>query len=187
MLTQTHKSFLTSVSQINEPSCYEQACNDRECVKAMNKELEALENNNTWTVMPLPPDKKPIGSKWVYKVKLRPDGTVERYEARLVAKGYNQVYGIDYFDKFSHVAKVVTVRILLALSMSKGWFLHQLDINNAFLHGFLDEEVYLTPPQGYAKAKKGEVCKLNKSLYGLEQASRQWYIEFCNKLLKFWF
>lgn len=83
------------------------------------------------------------------------------------------MYGIDYVDCFSSVAKVVTIRILLAISTSKGWFLHQLDINNAFLNGFLEEEVYLLPPQGYDKEKKEEVCKLKKSLYGLEQASIQ--------------
>lgn len=105
----------------------------------MNKELDALEENNTWTIMPLPPGKKSIGSKWVYKVKLKPDGTVERFKARLVAKWYNQTYGIDYLDSFSPVAKVVTVSVLLSLSTSNGWFLHQLDINNAFLHEFLDE------------------------------------------------
>lgn len=102
-----------------------------------------------------------------------------RYKAKLVAKGYNQVYGIDYLNSFSPVAKVVAVRILLALSLSKRWNLHQLEINNAFLHGFLDEEVYLHPQKGYEKEKKGDVCKLNKSLYGLKQASRQWHIEFC--------
>lgn len=114
----------------------------------MNKELQALEENNTWTIMPLPADKKAIGSKWVYKVKMKYDGTIERFKARLVAKGFNQTYGIDYLNSFSPVAKVVTVRILLSLSASNGWFLHQLDINNAFLHGYLEEEVYLTPPQG---------------------------------------
>ena len=154
LLTQTHKTFLTAVSQITEPTNYDQASQDSEWVNAMNKELEALEKNDTWTIMPLPDNKKPIGSKWVYKVKLNPDGTVERYKARLVAKGYNQIYGIDYQDSFSPVAKVVTVRIILALSASKGWFLQQLDINNAFLHDYLEEEVYLSPPQGYTKMKE---------------------------------
>ena len=187
LLTETHKSFLCSVSKINEPKTYQEASTQSEWVEAMKKELDALEENETWTVMPLPPGKKPIGSKWVYKVKLKPDGTVERFKARLVANGYNQTYGIDYLDSFSPVAKVVTVRLLLSLSTSNEWFLHQLDINNAFLHGYLDEEVYLNPPQGYSKANKGEVCKLNKSLYGLKQASRQWHIEFRNKLMSFGF
>ncbi|KAL4580943.1 hypothetical protein LXL04_017149 [Taraxacum kok-saghyz] len=187
ILTSAHKSFLCSVSKIVEPRSYQEASDNPEWIEAMNQELSALEENNTWTVMPLPEGKKPIGSKWVYKVKLKPDGSVERFKARLVAKGYNQTYGIDYLDSFSPVAKVVTVRLLLSLSTSNDWHLHQLDINNAFLHGFLDEEVYLNPPHGYSKAKKGEVCKLNKSLYGLKQASRQWQIEFCNKLISFGF
>lgn len=187
VLTEEHKCFLASVSKLNEPTSYEQACQDIDWIAAINKELQALEDNNTWTIMPLPQNKKPIGSKWVYKVKLKSDGTIERFMARLVAKGYNQTYGIDYLNSFSPVAKVVTVRILLSLSASNNWFLHQLDINNAFLHGYLEEEVYLIPPQGYHKAKEGEVCKLNKSLYRLKQASRQWHIEFCNKILSFGF
>lgn len=186
-LTSCHESFLTSVSLIKEPSSYDEACENVEWIKAMQTELKALEDYETWTIVPLPPNKKPIGSKWVYKVKMYPDGTVERFKARLVAKGYNQVYGIDYVDSFSPVAKIVTVRILLSLSTSNDWPLHQLDINNAFLHGFLDEEVYLTPPQGYSKAKEGQVCKLNKSLYRLKQASRQWHLEFCNKIIEFGF
>lgn len=134
----------------------------------MNKELKALEYNNTWNIMTLSPKKKLIGSKWVYKVKLNLDGTIERFKARLVAKGYNQTYGIDYLDSFSPVAKIVIVRVLLSLSTANDWFLNQLNINNAFLHGYLDEEVYLKPPQGYSKAKEGEECKLNKSFYGLK-------------------
>lgn len=148
ILTEAHKCFLTSVSKVTEPNSYAEACNHQEWVDAMNKELQALKENNTWTIMPLPADKKAIGSKWVYKVKMKYDGTIERFKARLVAKGFNQTYGIDYLNSFSPVAKVVTVRILLSLSASNGWFLHQLDINNAFLHGYLEEEVYLTPPQG---------------------------------------
>lgn len=126
LLTETHKSFLCSVSKISEPKTYEEVCDDLNWVDAMNKELKALEENNTSTVMPLPPNKKPIGSKWVYKVKLKPDGMIERFKARLVAKGYNQTYGIDYLDGFSPVAKVVTVRLFLSISTANGWFLHQL-------------------------------------------------------------
>lgn len=108
----------------------------------MNKEIQALENNNTCNIMLLPPNKKPIGSKWVYKVNIHSNGTSERYKTRLVAKVNNQIYGIYYVDSFSPVAKVVTVRIQLALSISKGWFLYQIDINNSFLHDFFWRSVF---------------------------------------------
>ncbi|KAL0387499.1 UNVERIFIED_CONTAM: Retrovirus-related Pol polyprotein from transposon RE1 [Sesamum radiatum] len=123
----------------------------------------------------------------VFKLKLNPDGSVERYKARLVAKGYNQIERVDYFDNFSLVAKSVTVRIFLALAVSRSWPLLQFDVNNTFLHGFLDEDVYMEPPQGFIGATPGQVCKLQKSLYGLKQASRQWNLELTTKFLNFGF
>ncbi|KAL0431167.1 UNVERIFIED_CONTAM: Retrovirus-related Pol polyprotein from transposon RE1 [Sesamum radiatum] len=111
---------------------------------------------------------------------------VERYKARLVTKGYNQVEGVDYFDRFSPVAKTVTVRIVLAVASGFNWPIHQIDINNAFLHGFLDEDIFMTAPDGYS-VPVGKVCKLKRSLYGLKQASRQWNQELTSKLLQFGF
>ncbi|KAL0427371.1 UNVERIFIED_CONTAM: Retrovirus-related Pol polyprotein from transposon RE1 [Sesamum latifolium] len=120
-----------------------QAKGHLEWESAMKDEIVALEKNNTWSVVDLPKGKRAIGSKLVYKVKLNPDGSIDRYKARLVAKGYNQVEGVDYIDRFSPVAKAVTVRTLLAVASSYAWPIHQVDINNAFLHGFLEEDIYI--------------------------------------------
>ena len=119
----------------------------------------------------------------MYKIKFRPDGSIERYKARLVIRGFQQVKDKDYKHTFSPVAKLTIVRIFIALATTRGSLLHQLDINNAFLHGFLDEEVYMYPPEGYLIAKPGQVCKLERSLYDLKQASRQWNLELTKFLL----
>ncbi|GAA0166540.1 transmembrane signal receptor [Lithospermum erythrorhizon] len=111
-------------------------------------ELQALENNNTWDVVELPQGHKPIQYKWMYKLKTKADGTIEKYKARLVAMGYNQIEGVDYFESFSPMAKTVTMRIILALAITKQWQLHQMDINNAFLHGYLNDEIYMKAPEG---------------------------------------
>ena len=137
----------------------------------MDAEIAALEANNTWTITPLPHDKHPVGCKWVYRIKYKADGAIERYKARLVAKGFTQNEGLDYLEIFSPVAKMVSVKCVLAVAAVKGWFLSQLDVNNAFLHGDLHEEVYMSLPPGFhSKGEHGEqlVCRLNKSLYGIK-------------------
>ena len=169
---------LNNVLKTKEPTTFHEASQDVRWCRAMQEELAALEKNGTWELTSLPEGKKALDSKWVYKVKFKPNGEVERYKARLVARGDRQVKGKDYKATFSPVAKFATVRTMIALATKRGWKLHQLDINNAFLHGHLEEEVYLKIPTGYTTPHTpGQVCRLKKSLYGLKQASRQWNIE----------
>ncbi|CAJ2647171.1 unnamed protein product [Trifolium pratense] len=182
-LSPSHKAFYVSLSLTTEPKTYAEACKSQDWINAMKTELDALERNQTWSLVDLPPHIKPIGCKWVYKIKHKADGSIERYKARLVAKGYNQIEGIDYFDTFSPVAKLTTVRVLIALASVNHWHLHQLDVNNAFLHGELQEDVYMQVPEGVTCDRSNQVCKLNKSLYGLKQASRKWYEKLSNLLV----
>ena len=179
----SYSYFCNSISTIQEPQFYHQAVGDPNWDAAMAAEIQALELNNTWSLVPLPPNKRAVSCKWVFKIKYKSNGSVERYKARLVAKGYTQQEGLDYTETFSPAAKMVTVKLFLSLATVQGWTLHQLDVNNAFLHGDLHEEVYLCLPPSLPS--KGElVCKLNKSLYGLKQALRQWYSKFSTTLLQ---
>lgn len=165
-LSPSYSHFCSSISVLKEPTYYYQAVGDPNWEAAMATEIQALELNNTWYVVPLPSNKQAVGCKWVFKIKYKSDGTMERYKSRLVAKGYTQQEGLDYTETFSPVAKMVAVKLFLALVAVQGWTLQQLDVNNAFLHGDLHEEVYMSIPSGLHS--KGElVCKLNKSFYGL--------------------
>jgi hypothetical protein len=135
----------------------------------MDLEYTALMNNKTWQLVPPIKGTNVIGCKWVYKIKRKVDGSLDRYKARLVAKGFKQRYGIDYEDTFSPVIKPTTIHIILSVAISRGWSLRQLDVQNAFLHGFLEEEVYMQQPPGFEDPSKKEyVCKLDKALYGLK-------------------
>lgn len=176
------KSLISQYCDIQEPSSYEEASHNKLWVEDMNKEIQALHRNDTWELVDLPKGKKAIGSKWVYKVKLKSDGSLERCKARLVAKGYNQRYGVDYEETFSPVVKMSTIRCILAIAAKNKWPLHQLDVNNAFLHGDLTEEVYMKVPQGIDNPDN-KVCRLKKSIYGLKQASRQWFAKLVSALI----
>lgn len=146
--------------------------------EAIKKEIQALEENGTWTLELLPLGKKATKSKWVYKIKYKLDGEIERYRARLVAKSFTQVEGIDFHETFAPVAKLATLRSSIAIAAKRNWAIHQLDVNNIFLHDDLIEDVYMKIPQVFAKEGATCVCKLRKSLYGLRQASRNWYRKF---------
>ncbi|CAL1405320.1 unnamed protein product [Linum trigynum] len=182
-LSTSYKAYLASLDEISEPRNFFEAVLYKQWRDAMQAEVTTLEANGTWSLVFLPPGKRTIDCKWVYKIKYNPDGSIERFKARLVAKGFTQVEGLDYHDTFAPVAKLVTVRCLLAVAVSKGWFIHQLDVNNAFLHGDLHEEVYMKVPQGFARKGDIRVCRLHKSIYELKQASRNWYEKFSQALL----
>jgi hypothetical protein len=132
-----------------EPSHYSEAAQDAKWRDAMDAEFSALQKNETWTLVPQQAGQNVIGSKWVYKVKYKPDGSVERYKTRLVAQGFTQMFGIGYAETFSHVVKPTTIRLVLSLAASQGWHLRQIDIQNAFLHGFLSEKAFMQQPPGY--------------------------------------
>ena len=161
-----------------EPITFEEAINcqkQREWTEAMGKEMESLKKNKVWELTMLPPGKKAVGCKWVYKVKTTGDGTIERYKARLVARGFDQRFGSDYDETFCPVVRLESLRTLVALATQCGLELHHVDVDTAFLNGTLQEEVYMKQPVGYAKeGKEHLVCRLKKSLYGLKQSSRCW-------------
>lgn len=137
----------------------------------MELEHDALMKNKTWHLVPPQKGRNIIGCKWVYKIKRKSDGSLDKYKARLILKGFKQQYGIDYEDTFSLVVKPATIRIVLCIAISRGWSVRQLDVQNAFLHGFLEEEVYMQQPLGFEDPTKlNYVCKLDKALYGLNQA-----------------
>ena len=145
--------------------------------RATDEEYESLQKQLTWELTKLPPGRRAIGCRWVYKRKFNRDGSVARYKARLVAKGFSQREGIDYQEVFAPVVKFTSIRVLLALAAEMDWELEQLDVDTAFLYAPVDEEIYMQQPEGFQELdESGEslVCRLLKSLYGLKQSPRNW-------------
>lgn len=140
------KAFTAAMDDDSEPVTVKEALVNSLWVQAMKKEIMALQGNGTWSLVPAPKDRKIIRCKWVYKIKRKSDGTVERFKARLVAQGNTEQEGIDYTETFSLVAKPVTIRVILCIALAKAWSVQQLDVNNAFLNGDLTEKVYMRQP-----------------------------------------
>lgn len=182
-----HRAFLAAITMTKEPNTFGEAVCDPRWREAMSREIQALECTDTWEIRDLPPGKKAIFCKWVYKIKYTSDGMVERYKARLVVCGNRQVEGIDYGETFTPVAKMVTVRTVMTVAASCHWELHQMDIDNSFLHGDLHEEVYMHLPPGYSSSSPGKVCRLLQSLYGLRQAPRCWFSKLTSYLRDYGF
>ena len=162
-----------------EPTTVNEALNgpdNEQWKRALDNEYSAHIKNNTWTLTNLPKGRKAIDCRWVFKVKYKADGSVERHKARLVAKGCSQKPGLDYEETFSPVAKYRSIRTLLAIANQLNLEVHQMDVSTAFLNGKLEEEIYMSQPDRYVKEGEEElVCKLNKSIYGLKQSSRCWF------------
>ena len=171
-----YQAFITALDGVTIPRNIEEALLDRRWEKAVREELRALYENQTWDLVFLPQNKHIVDCRWVFAVKYKSDGTIERFKARLVARGFTQTYDIDYEETFALVAKLNTIRVLLNRAANLDWDLHQLDVKNAFLNGELLEEVYMNPPPGVPST--GKVCKLKKALYGLKQSPRAWFERF---------
>ena len=171
---------------LNEPTSMTEALASPERAKwmdAMDKEMNSLHMNDVWDLVKLPKDRKAVGSKWVFKLKVGSDGQVERHKARLVAQGFAQKQGLDYDETFSPVVRFESLRTVIALAMQNGMKMHQMDVTTAFLNGELQEEVYMKQPEGFvAEGQEDLVCKLKRSIYGLKQSPRCWNAALDHKL-----
>jgi transposase InsO family protein len=168
----------------NEPSTYHDAMQSNDSkfwLDAINCEIQSLNKMNTWDVVDRPANTKPIRSKWVFKIKTKADGSLDKYKARVVGKGFTQKKGIDYNETFSPVVKFESIRYINVLAFQRNWETHHMDVKTAFLNGKLEEVIYMLPPEGITIAK-GKVLKLNRSIYGLKQSSRCWNDKFTNTL-----
>lgn len=160
------KALLTSLTSSDiEPTCYSEAIKSSQWRTAMNAEFDALLQNKTWSLVSPPPAVNVVGCRWIYKLKKKADGSIDRYKARLVSKGFHQQEGVDFTEIFSPVVKHATIRTVLSLAVSNQWHIQQIDIQNAFLHGALEEEVFMAQPPGYIHPQyPHHLCKLHKSI-----------------------
>ena len=170
------------LTDVGEPETYQEATSvdeKKQWLKAMEEEMESLRENHTYDLVKLPQGKKALKNRWVYRLKIENASSQPRFKARLVVKGYGQKKGIDFEEIFSPVVKMPSIRVALGLAACLNLEIEQLDVKTAFLHGDLDEEIYMEQPEGFkVRGKEQLVCKLKKSLYGLKQAPRQWYRKF---------
>ncbi|CAL5340699.1 unnamed protein product [Camellia sinensis] len=173
---------------VTKPVGFEEAKNDQKWIEAMKEEMRMKEKNHTWELMEKPQNRKIIGVKWVFSTKLNANGSINKYKARLVVKGYAQIYGVDFSETIAPVARLDTIRLLLAIAAQKCWKIYQLDVKSAFLNGFLQEEIYVEQLEGFVmQGHEDKVYLLKKMLYGLKQAPRAWYSRIDSHLLSLGF
>ena len=152
--------------------------------EAMDTEISSLLQNKTWTLTELPSDRKAVSCKWLLRRKYNPDGSIARYKARLVARGFTQTHGLDYTETFTPVLRMTSLRLLLAIATHFNFTVHQMDVKTAFLNGELEEDIYMQQPPYYeSREYPTHSCKLHKAIYGLKQSPRQWYQKFNNFML----
>jgi hypothetical protein len=149
----------------------------------MMEEYASIMENDVWEVVLRPKDKNVVGSKWIYKVKHATDGSMEKYKSHFMAKGFSQREGVDYEDIFPPVARYSSIREVISLATKKGWRVHQMDVNTAFLNGVVEEEVYVEKLKGFeVGSRETHVCRLRRALYGIKQAPQAWYSRIDNYL-----
>jgi hypothetical protein len=183
----SEESLLTSIL-IEEPQSYRQAKsspNWSEWKVPVNVEIQSLKDNDVWDEIPKPTNRKIVDSRWVFKIEIDANGEIQRYQARLIAKGFSQLHGPDYNEIFSPVVGYDSLRLLLAIATCKGWRPHQLDVKTAFLYGILKEDIYMHLPEG--SRIDGKVAKLKRCIYGLKQSPHKWYHRFVEYLIPYSF
>ena len=155
-----------------EPTDYEEVMKNQNWMIAMKEELSMIEKNKTWILVERPRDKKVIKVKWVYRTKINVDCSISKNKARLVVKGYNQIFGLDYLDMFALVSRLDTIRLLLVVATQNNWRVYQLDVKSTFLNGYLQEEIYVEQPKGFVKEEEeNKVYLLKKALYAWPKTS----------------
>jgi len=171
----------------DEPRTFNEAMTSNDVAfwkEAVNDEMDSIMGNNTWFLTDLRPGCKPLGCKWIFKKKMKVDGTVDKFKARLVIQGFRQNEGIDYFDTYAPVVRISSIRFLIGLASIHDLMIHQMDVKTAFLNGVLEEEVYMKQPERFVMSgNEHKVCKLVKSAYELKQAPKQWHQRFDEAVL----
>jgi hypothetical protein len=183
---QRFSNYMTLMSELIEvePSSFQEASEQQVWRDAMLEEYSFIMKNDVWEVVPQPEGKSVIGSRWIYKIKHCVDGSVDKFKARFVAKGFSHKEGIDFSKTFAPVARYSSIRVMISIAVELGWQIHQTNVKIVFLNGVIEEEIYIEQPEGFeVHSRASHVCRLRKALYGLKQAPHVWYSKIDSYLL----
>jgi hypothetical protein len=183
---QRFSSYMALMSELieAEPSSFQEASEQQVWRDAMMEEYSSIMKNDVWEVVPRPEEKSVVGSRWIYKIKHVADGSVDKFKARFVAKGFSQKEGIDFSETFAPVERYSSIRAVISIAAELGWQIHQMDVKTTFLNGVIEEEIYIERPEGFeVHSRASHVCRLKRALYGLKQAPRAWYSRIDSYLL----